>query len=566
MKKIFLFIAVALFEISIFSQNQNSILPHASSIFRLDTSLSLKYYTEELERNELIATIHQDVLYFCRMKAYQLDENEKKARIYTVNLLTKQQSFFDLDFPSNVDRKFRNVRLYWISGLAIEKDKLVVFAQDKFLIYKKLSDEKYVFNKLVYFYDVDQGYFHDNHLYTFKKDRDKGYFLYRYDTNFVKKKEIRAIPFEAPFLMQFSPNRYLSLGEDCFYILETARPMIKKFSLDGKIVDSVSFSTLYPWLTMPSSLIDKIMQLDYGVDRIFYALKHNDTNSYPTKVFPFKNGNFLIAYHQYNFDRGRPYYDLVYHETFSGVTESGKSTCLRHHLYDEDTLSNNIFPYYCYDDDMCITLPWRNSIIQISKEADVVMQNISVKEYHSARNNYFKHHDPTIIMRILKLKEKNPPFQILESLKIKDYDNTLLTIKDISPKRMIVLFRPPVYCVGCLKEMLRYFDSLNLDTSVVNFAIMIENEDNYLERRQTDKEIKNLYSNPYTSYYMSSEMRSEIHAKLLPYKKTPLILLIDHSKQSLQIMNDEDIFTSNLRRYDFTEEFLKTIEEFLKTN
>ncbi len=64
MKKIFLFIAVALFEISIFSQNQNSILPHASSIFRLDTSLSLKYYTEELERNELIATIHQDVLYF----------------------------------------------------------------------------------------------------------------------------------------------------------------------------------------------------------------------------------------------------------------------------------------------------------------------------------------------------------------------------------------------------------------------------------------------------------------------------------------------------------------------
>jgi len=31
-------------------------------------------------------------------------------------------------------------------------------------------------------------------------------------------------------------------------------------------------------------------------------------------------------------------------------------------------------------------------------------------------------------------------------------------------------------------------------------------------------------------------------------------------------MNDEDIFTSNLRRYDFTEEFLKTIEEFLKTN
>jgi hypothetical protein len=65
---------------------------------------------------------------------------------------------------------------------------------------------------------------------------------------------------------------------------------------------------------------------------------------------------------------------------------------------------------------------------------------------------------------------------------------------------------------------------------------------------------------------MSSEMRSEIHAKLLPYKKTPLILLIDHSKQSLQIMNDEDIFTSNLRRYDFTEEFLKTIEEFLKTN
>ena len=142
----------------------------------------------------------------------------------------------------------------------------------------------------------------------------------------------------------------------------------------------------------------------------------------------------------------------------------------------------------------------------------------------------------------------------------------MLALKDISPKRTIVLFRPPVYCVGCLKEMLRYFDSLNLDTSVVNFAIMIENEDNYLERRQTDKEIKNLYSNPYTSYYMSSEMRSEIHAKLLPYKKTPLIFLIDHSRQSLQIMNDEDIFTSNLRRYDFTEEFLKTIEEFLKTN
>jgi hypothetical protein len=65
---------------------------------------------------------------------------------------------------------------------------------------------------------------------------------------------------------------------------------------------------------------------------------------------------------------------------------------------------------------------------------------------------------------------------------------------------------------------------------------------------------------------LCSELHCDIHAKLLPYKKTPLILLIDHSRQSLQIMNDEDIFTSNLRRYDFTEEFLKTIEEFLKTN
>ena len=62
---------------------------------------------------------------------------------------------------------------------------------------------------------------------------------------------------------------------------------------------------------------------------------------------------------------------------------------------------------------------------------------------------------------------------------------------------------------------------------------------------------------------MSSEIARYIKLCLI---KTPLILLIDHSKQSLQIMNDEDIFTSNLRRYDFTEEFLKTIEEFLKTN
>lgn len=562
MKKIHLFILISFFEISVFSQTD--LLPHASSIFQIDTSFSLKYYTEEFENYELIATIYQNRLYFCRIKAYQFDEKEKKARIYTVNLRTKEQSFFDLDFPTEVDKKYRNVNHYWISGLAVEKNKLVVFAQDKFLVYEKLSDEKYIFKQLIYFYDVDKGYFYDNYLYTFKKDRNRGYFLYRYDTNFVKKEEVIALSFEAPFLMQFSPNRYLSIEEDYFYVLETARPTVKKFSLHGEIIDSISFFTLYPWQQIPSSLTDEIMQLNYGVERIYYALQHNNTNSYPTKIFPFKNGNLLIAYHQYDFDRGRPYYDLTYYEDFVETSERGVSTHLRRLLYDEDTLSDNLFPYYCYDGNMCIAVPWQNSIIQISKEADIVTQNMAVKDYNRARNDYFKYDDPIFVMRILKLKEKNPPYKLLESLKIKDYDDNLLTFQDISPHRTMVLFRPPIYCVGCLQKILHYLNSLNIDTSSVGFAIVIENEDNYLERKQVMKELRNQYSNPYTLYYITSAMRNEIYNTFSPYKKDPLILLIDHSKRTLEIMNDEDVFTSDLRKYDFTKRFLRTIPEFLR--
>ncbi len=202
---------------------QNEQLPHISSKFSIDTSIILQYYTEEHSRRELIGKVHNNVFYFCQTKAYQLN-TENKARIFTINLSNKSQSFFDLTLPIIKNPSYGHISTFWISGLAFSDNHLVVFAQDKIIFYQKEKEEEYHYQKTIYLYNVQNGYFNGKYLYAFQNYNREGFELVRYDTLKYKKQKVKVFLMEAPFLLQFTPNRYLSIEDDAFYILETNRP------------------------------------------------------------------------------------------------------------------------------------------------------------------------------------------------------------------------------------------------------------------------------------------------------------------------------------------------------
>lgn len=541
---------------------QNSSLNHVSSIFTLDTTLILTHYTEELNSRELVGCVFNNCFYFCQKKAYQNDTLTHNARIFSIDLTSKKQSYFELEFPQVKKSIFTGLHTFWISGLAFSENKLAVFAQDKMILYHKIGNEQYKYDQTILLYNVYYGYFHGNFLYVFQNDNRQGYALLRYDTLKYKKEKVKIFPFEAAFLLQFTPNRYISIEDSCFYILETNRPQYKKYDLTGELIDSVNFTSFFDWRPIPSTLIEEVMRLNYGVDRIYYALQYNKQNSYPCKIFPFDNDNALIMSHQYNNAKEREAYTLTYLQ-HSKEKKERDAQYFRYLTYDEDQYTNHFFPLYFFSPELCFTYPYKKTLIQISKESDCDYYGKTEKEYRIEKENYFKDHPPIITARFMSLKETFS-FVAFDSLFFNNYDNEQFQLHRKHPKKWILLFQPPIYCHGCMNFVLTYLNGISVDTSLINFGIMIESQLNsYLVKRERLQDISRYFHHSYTPCYIEESERISFFNALGKINETPIVMLIDYEKRECVLLGESDIFTKNRTKFELKKDFHVTIHSFI---
>ncbi len=541
---------------------QEEELSHISSKFHTDTSFALKYYTESIDSREIVGSVNNEILYFCRNKAYQLDTIKHNARIYSIDLKTKEQSYFDLEYPQLKKTIYGGIRNFWITGLAFSKNKLAVFAQDKSIIYHKISEGNYKYQQSFYLYEVRYGYFYQEYLYVFQNNNNDGYTLFRYDTTEYKKEKIKDFTFEAPFIRQFFPNRYLSIQEDCFYILESNRPAYKVYDLTGELIDSVVFSTEYPWQAIESSFIKETMKLNYGVERIYYALRFIKQKSYPCKIFPFKEEQSLIVYHQFDKEKERERYFLAWIEQ-NKDSVIAKSQQFRSLIYDQDLLSDSLFPIHFMQGVNCLTIPYKNTLIQISKEPGCEIKGKSGAAYMLQKEEYFRDYPPIITARFMTIKEEKPSLVIFDSLLVKDYYNNNYYLRSKQAEKWILLFQPPIYCHGCLNYILSYFNKIEVDTSRLAFGILMDDVQSYLLKRETMKDIFTYFQKPYYSCYLKEQERKDFFNRLKIRGRVPLVMMLDFSKGTVILLDDEKIFTDDVTRFEFRKSFREEVSRFL---
>ncbi|MCQ2285564.1 MAG: hypothetical protein MJZ76_01660 [Bacteroidales bacterium] len=564
MKKLFTIVVLVIVTSSATGQ------PHLSTLFNIDTIITLTQYTKADKSRELVGTIYDDEIFFCRNKIENQGDIDL-VKIFKVNLLTGKEETTELTIPQfkSKTKIETNTNALWINGIAVSEKYYALFEQEKVVLYKRENSTLRIDTTLS-ISNIVQGYFHNAKLYLLELENHEKYVLHQISIPSFEDNTIRDFQFEAPFLLQFTPNRYIGINENGIYHLNTNHIGYTKYNLAGEKCYHTQAAQV-PWKEIPQDVTDKIMEKNYGIERIFQALSINNMNSYCTKILPFDD-RCLIVYHEYDSTQEVETYKVLFTK-YDSEAQQLYCTSYRFDLSDKEELSKEIFPFYLYKKEILLTLTSQNRIIQIIQDAPIKFEDINGAEYKQKRNKYFETHDPIIRLRILSLKpsaENTDSLQtemekILQKWDLKDFYGNKTISKNISKHSSVLIVNGKFQCTGCqnllyqaMGEMCKHF---NKDTNKFCYIFFPETDD-ILIKKEVIRNAQQKFGQEFIPIFISDKTIDFKNDSANQHTKFPQIILTDNNTTT--IFSAEDIFTENTETISLKSTFVQAIQLFLQ--
>lgn len=483
------------------------------------------------------------------MQAFQNKATGFAATIHALSLSDYRQFEITLPLPGATRKKDFFASTCWINDINIYKDKAVLSLQDRIVLYKKEGTDHFVYDTMYEHRQAITTYLYKGELYYLVEDHDKGYEWFHRNSKNGKEEVIGTLAYEAPHLVQANPNRYLFHDENNLFFLSTRYPVLRKYTLDGKWIEDIRFD--FPdWHPFEDEYVRKSLDVPYGVDRIYATMQEIFKYSYPKIVYPI-GGTYLMYYTQYD--------SLTQSSTlqFAMIDTNGKT--VQYQVNDADTgvFDDQHFPFNLLDyvaDKANIS--WNDLLIEISEESEIPYRGKTPKEYQRAQEEYFKQHDPTLKFRIMRYKNSDRIAQPF----FYDTDHHLSSLTNLSQGKTVLLINNELECSACKNHLLTQLSTLNPNT--VHIGILYPFIPGALLERNLKKEIGQYLTTPFSLYYLATD-RFTSYPRILSTDPIsyPAILLYESNKAPL-VFSAEQIFSSDVHSYDFTDDFQKIWDDF----
>lgn len=517
--------------------------------FELDTSMVLSYTSLPSDLSHLQHCVHDNIIYFTEQKAFQHAENDYAAHIYAFSLTDFTPFEFNLPLPPGIKQKEWQTSTYWITDFSFNDDQCAVSVQDHVFLYKRLSQTEFEYDTVIDHPNVKAVYLHQMGIYYLEEEHDTGYKWFRFDQKNRKETLVRELPYEAPHVVQASPNRYLFHDENNLYFLSTKYPVLSQYRLDGTWLKDIRLNLPF-WHPFEDEYIQKSLRVPYGVERI-YATKDRIFNySYLKMAFPI-DGQYLIFYTQYDTCSQKS-------ATMFAIADSTGSASMYLRKCPKDyQFSGNRFPFNVLEPlEALLQTSWRDRLVEITADCDISWHGLTAEEYHNLKEDHFRHHDPTIKIRIMRFKNRD----LASEAFFYNSNRELTSLDRLSVGKHVVILRNNLECSACIHYLLQAMNSL--DTEQVHLDILHAYLPGALQERELNKDVRKYVSRPYDFYYLATDKTAQypcyISDRVSHY---PAVLFFERGKAPI-LFSNEQLFDNDPYSYRFSTEFQEALDRF----
>ncbi|MBR4919167.1 MAG: hypothetical protein IKZ52_08135 [Bacteroidales bacterium] len=517
--------------------------------FKLDTSMILSYSSLPSDLSHLQHCIHDNIIYFTEQKAFQHAENDYAAHIYAFSLTDLTPFEFNLPLPPDDKRKEWQTGTYWITDFCFHEDQCVVSVQDHIFLYNKLSQSKFEFDTTIDHPNVKSVYLHQGDIYYLEEDHDTGYKWFRFDPKTRKETLVRELPYEAPHVVQASPNRYLFHDENNLYFLSTRYPVLSQYRLDGTWLKDVRLD-LPHWHPFEDEYIQNSLRVPYGVERIYATKDHIFKYSYLKMAFPI-DGRYLVFFTQYDTCSQKS-------ATMFAIADStGEASLYLRKCPKDYRFTESRFPFNVLEPlEALVQTGWQDRLVEITVDCDVAWHNLTAEEYHKLKEDWFRQHDPIIKIRIMRFKNKG----LVSEAFFYNGRHELTSLDRLPDEKHVVILHNSLECSACAHYLLQAMNSL--DTEQVHLDILHAYIPGALQERELHKDVRKYVSRNYDFYYLATDRTTQYPCYISDrVSRYPAVLFYEKGKAPI-LFSNEQIFDDDPYTYRFRPAFQEVLDKY----
>ena len=537
--------------------------PHISMAFELEDEWTLTGGAERIQQQGMVGCVDGDILYCCCRRGFQNKEDGYKAIVTTVDLTTGAEGSFALVLPEK-KVNVTSARKYWIRGIFVEKDRLILLIQNGILVYQKGKGNRYEFAKRIDSDLPDRTQSENGRLTVVERIPEEGRFvIWRQYDRLGTLDSVFDVKLPGPFMIQYDPNGFVKMMDHSLYFLASPSLRIEKYSDNGDL-QAVIAPEIPEWAPMPDELVRKISAMPYSSDRAMYTFSQSKEYSFPLEINPLNDSIVLLAYHHcHRFEKKEQVLSaLIHYDTKGAVTKvEGPYT---HFFPDDSVIGDARFPLYYARRELCLQVTDGNRVVQVVREAPVEWRGMTGRQYADAVNQYFADHTPVVRVRVARLRTGDAEQKCnINSLGLQTYDGEKFSIGDGSPSKAVFLVNNPPQCHNCEASLLGLLSSV--DTSVCKIFIVFNNAASFLAKKDQIATVRQHLATPFVPLFVPIE-RKENFLKAVGASVFPIVLLKEDGDEKASIHLNEQIFTEDLTSSTLKKEFVRKFTLFLHRN
>jgi len=529
---------------------------HISNAFCLEKEWVLPSDGTDRSFNGLVGCTDGEHLFFCHRQGFQDKTQQYRASLFVVDLNTGKEESFHIAFPEKKASPLA-ARKYWIRGLSVKDDQLFLLTQDAVLTYQKGRGQEYTVCKVIpcdlptHFIETDGNYFivekvPEEGKFVMKKFSPKGVFL----------DSICQWSLSAPFMLQYEPNDFLSLSESGICFLDSPFPIIHQHLWNGSEKDK-HFLPVPQWNPMPEEFVKKVSAMPYGSERAMYVFSHSQKYSFPLAIHLLRDNMFLIRYHTMDtLSRKERIVSAVVKCEKGGQISS--ITPYSHYFASDSIISENAFPLYYAQRELCLNVQKGEFVVQIVRETPVEWRRKMGKDFYDSTEAYFYKKEPIIRVRTARLKwgvgSKMCP---MDSLHLKTADGQKYVSNE---KRTIYVVNNPPQCHSCEENIYQLLNSM--DTNLCQIAVVTMGVNGALARRDNVDYVKGHLNIPFIPLYVDSNEQQAV-LETLQQSYYPMLLLREEEDTRGMIVPNANIFSDDGVSSTLNPDFKKKMKLFM---
>ncbi len=518
--------------------------------FDLDTAVTLTHRSLPSDLSHLCLVTHSNNLFFMDQKAFQDAGNDYAAHICAISLQDYSSFEFDLPFPMSSKSRDWFAKTFWIKDLCFYEGLCAVSVQDHILLYHSTAPWTFVYDTILDHPNVKALYFYQNDLYYLEEDHDAGYRWYRFEFNKGKATLVRELRYEAPHVVQASPNRYLFHDENNVYFLNTRYPVVSRYALDGAWIEDLHFK-LPDWHPFEDEYIRKSLEVPYGVERIFATKDQIFDYSYLKALYPIGD-RYLIYYTQYDTvsKKSAPMYAIS--DATGHLTQYARQ-CPKDYLYTENRFPFNLFQPM---EDLART-SWRDGLYELSMDGDVSWRNLTFDEYGKLKESFFRQQDPVLKVRVMRFKEPDMASQAF----FYDTRRELYALDRLPEGKHVMIIHGGLECSACANYLSQAMNSL--DSEQIHLGVLYAYIPGALQEREIHRNLKLFLTRPYNLYFLATDRMSQYPSPMVQkISRYPAVLFYETGRAPI-LCSDETIFADDPYEVRFSKTFTEMLERFM---